>query len=152
MESMSSRTNSVGRWHGHNGVTLIELMVVIVIIAILASIAYPSYSRYVMRSNRTEAKMALLSVQAAQEKFFLQNNRYATNGELSGTPPAGLGISATTSGGKYAISLAPGLPANQYQATAVAQGSQTGDTATCQTLSINQQGIRTPADSSGCWR
>src|SRR5690606_27341297 len=59
------------------GVTLIELRPVIVVVAILRTIAVSSYRSYLLRTNRTEARMALLRVQAAQEKFFLQNNRYA---------------------------------------------------------------------------
>jgi hypothetical protein len=29
---------------------------------------------------------------------------------------------------------------------------QTADTAACLTFTINDQGVRTPADSTGCWR
>ena len=61
------------------GFTLIELMITVAIIAILAGIAYPSYLSQVRRSNRTEARTALLQAQVAQEKFFLQYNRYAGN-------------------------------------------------------------------------
>ena len=67
------------------GVTLLELMAVIVIIGILASIAIPSYRTYLLRAQRTDATAALLRAAAAQEKCYLQNNRYATNAEL----PAG---------------------------------------------------------------
>ena len=61
------------------GVTLLELMVVISILAILASIALPTYRRYLIRSQRTEAKIALLQLQTAQEKFYMQNNSFTDN-------------------------------------------------------------------------
>jgi prepilin-type N-terminal cleavage/methylation domain-containing protein len=63
------------------GMTLIELMIVVIVVAILGTVAVSSYRSYLIRANRTEARMALLRVQAAQEKFFLQNNRYASNSE-----------------------------------------------------------------------
>ena len=58
------------------GVTLIELMTVVVI-TMLASIAVPSYRRYMLRSQRTDGGTARLQLQAAQEKYYLQNNAYA---------------------------------------------------------------------------
>jgi type IV pilus assembly protein PilE len=134
------------------GMSLIELMIVVAIVAILGTIATNSYRGYVMRTHRTEARSALLRVQAAQEKFFLQNNRYALNTELSTAPPNGLGIPAkSTPGGYYNISIArPNT--TQYMVTATATGGQLQDVANCQTLSIDNNGGRTPPDSSGCWK
>lgn len=134
------------------GVTLIELMIVIVVVAILASIAVPSYRNYILRTNRTEGRAALLRVQVAQEKFFLQNNTYTTN--LTAAPPTGLGVGTTTPEGHYAITVVAGAGGitTSYLATATAAGGQTQDTAACLTLTINDQGVRTPAESSGCWR
>ena len=139
------------------GFSLIELMVVIAIVAILSSIAVGAYRNYVMRATRTEARMALLAIQVAQEKFFLQNNQYAQNlATVTAAPPAGLGISSIdaaglTSAGNYTLSFAAATP-NTYRLQAVATGPQTHDTAACLTFSIDEQGARTPADSSGCWR
>jgi type IV pilus assembly protein PilE len=126
------------------GVSLIELLTVVVIVAILGGIAVSSYRRYIVRSNRTEAKGALLRVQVAQEKFFLQNNRYVkTTAELS----SGLGVPATTQSGMYAITLDAASTDTSYQAIAQA----TSDTA-CATLSIDNMGNRTPTDDTGCWK
>ena len=61
-----------------SGVTLIELMTVVVVIGILAAIAVPSYRSYLLRANRTDAKRALLQVQAAEEKYYLSGQRYTT--------------------------------------------------------------------------
>lgn len=134
------------------GLTLIELMVVIVVVAILGSISVSTYRSYLLRTNRTEAKMALLRVQAAQEKFFLQNNRYATDDELSTAPPGGLGIPSSTPSDFYTISLETDASGVAYIAQAAAKNGQLQDTAACQTLTINQNGTRTPDQSSGCWR
>ena len=137
------------------GFTLIELMITVAIVAILAAVAYPTYRSYVMRSNRVEAQNALLQIQVAQEKFFLQHNRYATtNTELTNAPgdaTPGLGMRSTTEHGYYTLSLAPGPggSVNGYTATATATGGQAQDT-DCPTFSITHTGVRSP--STGCWK
>lgn len=139
------------------GFSLIELMVVVAIFALLATIATNSYRRYSLRATRTEGRLALLAIQVAQEKYFLQNNQYAPDiATVIAAPPAGLGIGAidasgVTGGGNYTISFGAVTPTT-YTLQAVATGNQVKDTAACLTFTINEQGQRTPADSSGCWR
>ena len=130
------------------GMTLIELMVVVAIVAILSTLAVGSYRRYVLRANRTDATSALLRIQVAEEKFFLQNNAYTT--DLSA---AGLGVPSPTPNGFYNLVVA-GAPAiaTSFKATATATGAQTQDTS-CQTLTIDDQGLRNSAPSTtDCWR
>lgn len=139
------------------GFSLIELMVVVAVFALLATIATSSYRRYTLRATRTEGRLALLAIQVAQEKYFLQNNTYAQDiATVIAAPPAGLGVTAVnasgvTSAGNYTVSFAAVTPTT-YTLQAVASGNQVKDTAACLTLTINEQGQRTPADSSGCWR
>jgi type IV pilus assembly protein PilE len=130
----------------NRGVTLIELVVVVAIVALLASIAVPSYRQYVLRSNRAEAKAALLNVASAQEKFYLQNNTYTS--ELTDAPPSGLGLGSTTQTGLYTIEV-DGADDEGYTATATATGPQAQDS-NCAELSIDQIGTRT-ATSDNCW-
>ncbi len=59
------------------GVTLIELVVVVMIVGILAAVAVPSYRNYVIRSQRSDAKDALLALATQQEKHYLQCNAYS---------------------------------------------------------------------------
>jgi type IV pilus assembly protein PilE len=129
------------------GMTLIELMIVVSIVAILGSIAVANYRGYVLRSNRTEATAALLRIQVAQEKYYLNKNAYAGN-----LVALGLGTRTTTERGYYTLTVLPG-PNDTYLATANATGSQTADTA-CQTFTINQSGDKTPTPSATnkCWR
>ncbi len=131
------------------GMTLIELMTVIAVVAILASIAVSSYRSTTMRANRTEGRNALMRVQMAQEKFFLQNNSYAADlGSL------GIGSNATATG-LYTLSIAPGSTgsiATSYVVTATAAGGQASDVAACRVFTLNDQNQRTPADSTGCWK
>ena len=131
------------------GVTLIELIIVIVVVGVLAAIAIPSYRQYVLRTHRTEAKTALLNLAAAQEKFYLQNNTYATDDLLETAPPAGLGLSATTENGWYTIVIADGANADEFSATATAAGGQASDTR-CATFTIDQAGVKT-ATNTDCW-
>jgi type IV pilus assembly protein PilE len=137
------------------GVTLMELMVVITTIGILASVALPSYRRYVMRTNRTDATAALLRIQQQQEKFFIQNGRYALAAEQTPAPPAGLGIAATSEHGFYAVTLVNGATPTQYSATVtpVAGRGQVADTA-CASFGINELGdkISSPSAAAICWK
>lgn len=133
------------------GITLIELLTVIIVVAVLASIAVASYRSYLLRANRTEARLSLLRIQAAQEKYFLQNNRYATNDELDDDPPDGLGIPTTSPGQFYTFTI-DGYTSNSYRAVATAINGQTKDAAACRTLSIDQNGNRQPAANPECWR
>lgn len=141
------------------GVTLLELMAVVVIIGILASIAIPSYRGYLLRSQRTDATTALLRIAAAQEKFYLQNNRYATNDELDDAPPAGLGIPSTEHG-YYSLAIASDDTSREFTATAtvVDGGPQDKDKSECKSFSINQAGTRTATNGADalntdhCWR
>lgn len=142
----------------HHGVTLIELMIVIVVLAILTSIAVPSYRSYLIRTQRTEAKTALLNVRAAQEKFYLQNNRYTNKlTELpSDEDDPGLGLPAASDNGLYNISIALEKVDQAYTVTAtpVESGSQKDDKK-CTTLTLTDIGLRGATGTGGvenCWR
>lgn len=137
------------------GVTLVELMVVITIIGVLAAIAVPGYRRYLIRSQRSEAKISLLAVQTAEEKFYLQNNAYTNN--ITGAPPAGLGLQAVTETGKYDLAITT-FPADgqSYTATATprAGGGQTDDSQ-CVNFTLDERGTRGvsgPYGAQACWK
>jgi type IV pilus assembly protein PilE len=155
-QQASLHKSATGRPNRMRGVTLLELMVVLAIVAILSTIAVGSYRQYVLRANRTDATGALLRIQVAEEKFFLQNNTYTTS--VSPQPPAGLGVSSPTPNGFYTIAVT-GDPnstnniATSFLATATAVGAQTADTS-CLTLTITDQGQRSsaPSTSATCWR
>ena len=144
-----------GRAHGFS---LIELMIVVTVVSILAALANASYRSYMLRTNRTEGRIALMAIQSAQERYFIQNNQYATTLATVIAPAAsgGLGVTNLTSGGVtpngyYTISFQVATPTT-YTIQAVATGPQTKDTAACLTFTVNDQGQRTPADSTGCWK
>ncbi len=151
-QQASARRRAPGDSNRMRGMTLIELMVVLAIVAILSTLAVGSYRRYVMRANRTDATSALLRIQVAEEKFFLQNNVYTV--DLSA---AGLNVASPTPNGFYTLAVT-GDPnstnniATSFRATATATGAQTADTS-CATLTITDQGLRSSAPSTTeCWR
>lgn len=140
------------------GVTLVELMVVVIIISILMSVAVPSYRQYTMRANRAEGQSALLMGAANQERWYLNNNTYATNGELTDPPPNGLGMRDLTEQGHYRIQITESDAAG-FTMVATAQDGQSADE-DCDTLAINERGARYagpgPAfggnnDLENCW-
>jgi type IV pilus assembly protein PilE len=61
---------------GQSGFTLLELMVTTAIVAVLAAITLPSYQEAVRKGRRAEAKVALLELMQAQERYATQANCY----------------------------------------------------------------------------
>ena len=121
------------------GFTLIEVLIVVAIIGILAAIAYPSYGSYVQKTRRSDGHLALLQEIQSMERC------KATNYSFTGCT-----LNATTSPeGYYTLSLS-NLTASTYTITATGTGPQANDE-DCDEMTINQQDIRTPADSVGCW-
>jgi type IV pilus assembly protein PilE len=140
------------------GFTLIELMIVVAVIGILAAIAYPSFQQVIIRSDRADARRALLDVQVAQERFKSTNSdvlgQAATySNSLSNLGTAGLApmlVSGTSERGFYSLSITA-ADRGSYTATATAQGRQTKDIAACQTITLTASlggTVKTPAE---CW-
>jgi type IV pilus assembly protein PilE len=139
------------------GVTLIELMTAVVVLAVLAAIALPSYRSYVQRAQRTEATRALLQVRAAQEKFFLQNNRYADS--ITAAPPTGLGLTGASESGLYDLTLQLIDGGRSFLVTAaVRAGERQFDDARCAQFTLDGAGLRAARNSAAadstreCWR
>jgi type IV pilus assembly protein PilE len=141
------------------GVTLIELVVVMIIVGILAAVAIPSYRNYILRSQRSDAKDALLALATQQEKFYLQCNTYAD--DIAGAPDcaaAELQGAVTSENGWYDLVI-DNADATSFTVSAIAAagGNQAQDTA-CETFQVTNLGVRTALDSGGtdnteeCWR
>jgi len=140
--------------NGEAGFTLIELLVVIALFSIITTIAVGAYRQYVQRVNRTDASQLLLRVAAAQERFYLDQNRYALQADL-----VELGFpGAESENGYYQLTIAPGPsgdPAVDYVATAqVIAGRSQADDTDCNQLSITESGVRAsqPEPPETCWR
>lgn len=146
--------------HAERGVTLIELIVVVIIVGILASVAVPSYRAYVLRSQRSDAKDALLALATAQEKHYLQCNNYG--GTLGAATDCAGGVvqsPATSKNGWYQLATAAPNPAVGFTATATAIAGQNQFQDTdCRMFIVTDRGVRQAQDSGGadntaeCWR
>lgn len=62
----------------NKGFTLIELLVVVLILGILAAMAMPQYFKAVERSRMSEAVGLMSNIAQAQQRKYLQINKYTT--------------------------------------------------------------------------
>jgi type IV pilus assembly protein PilE len=151
-------------WHAHaargpRGVSLIELLVVLLAVGILAGIAVPAYRQQLLRTNRTEGRAALLALALAQEKFYLECHRYATDLDPAQPPDCEaqrLRFPPASERGRYQLEVTA-ADALGWSATATPDGPPQDADAPCQTLGLDSTGQRTAkdvadADSSlACW-
>ncbi len=130
------------------GFTLIELMITVAVIAVLASIAYPSYTAQVRKSKRAAAKAELVEYAQRAERQHTINNSYANFRFVENNSTT---IQSPRDGGTafYTVTIAP--TATTFTITAAPRGDQAKDP--CGTLTINQAGVKTPANTSAqeCW-
>ena len=116
---------------------MIEVMIVVAIVGILAAIAYPSFLDSIRKSHRSDAFTSLTAVQQAQERWRSNRNAYTTSlTPLPTADPAGLGLSATSSKGYYAISI-DAADSTSYTATAAAvTGTSQASDGNCRRLRV----------------
>ncbi|MES2998590.1 MAG: type IV pilin protein [Pseudomonadota bacterium] len=126
--------------HDH-GFSLFELLIVLTIISILAAIAYPIYTHTVIKTRRTEAKIALLNLASQLEIYYLENNNSYADASL-----AKLGFNEKTDKNFYQLSITS--TSNHYNLAATATFSDTE----CYRFMLNELGEKTSAgDLQPCW-
>lgn len=124
------------------GFTLIELLVGVAIVGILTVVVVPTYQSYVLQTKRTDGKMALTDMADRQERYYSQNNTYASDvATLFGE--AGDQFSSRE---LYILTVTAGNT-NTYSLTATAEADMSGDTG-CTILTYSQAGAKTPVE---CW-
>jgi len=145
---------------GERGFTLLELMIAVAILAVLSTLAMPAYRSYRLRANRAEARGALLSLAAAQEKYYLTCNAYvadfAEDRETS-CDPAQLRFPARSEHGLYSLVVsAADVESWSATATATPNSAQALDSE-CQVFSLDSVGAKTAVAADGtetstrCW-
>jgi Tfp pilus assembly protein PilE len=139
--------------------TLSQLFVLLVAVAVVIAIAIPVHRTRALRMRRAEATQALRGIQAAEERYLILYNRYASR--LASGLPQGLGLPETTPQARYTLRLEVDDPVrpSRFTARALANDTASGDgDPNCRSFSLDQNGIRNARDASGadrtalCWR
>lgn len=121
----------------HSGFTLVELVVAVAIVGILASIALPNYLEYVKKGRRAAAQSHLMDVAQRQQQYLLDARSYAADlSTLSITTPGDVSSYYTIT-----MEAADATPPT-FTVTATPTGAQAGDA----TLTLDNAGVKTPAD------
>ena len=142
------------------GFTLIEVLITVAIIGILAGIVYPSYLDMVLKSNRSDAKVALSDVAQRMQRCFTAHSTYqpAAAGTCDVVDKVTAAAGITSPEGFYIIKLASAdhTPAKYtLTATPVSTKRQASDTK-CTSFTLNQAGVKraytgsTP-NTEACW-
>lgn len=132
------------------GFTLIELMVTVAIVGILTMIALPSYQAYVLKSHRTVAINALMSLASQEARWYTTNNAYQSDMTQLGYALANSNPVPDASSNYYKISAV--TTASSFTLTAVPQGNQANDTCGNFTYTdLGVQGVNGTSSASSCW-
>lgn len=126
------------------GFTLVELMITVAVVGILAVTAYPTYQNFLLKGNRAAAQSHLMDIAQRQQQYLMDARSYAGS-------VAALNMTTPTEVSNYytiAIVTAAGTPPT-FTATATPSGKQTADT--CGTMSLDNNGAKTAAQTTGCW-
>lgn len=79
------------------GFTLIESMVAVAVAGVLSSLAYPNLEAQILRARRTDALVALMQAQLAQERYRAHHTGYASLADA--------GVRATSPAGHYRLEV-----------------------------------------------
>ena len=130
--------------HPSRGFTLIELLIALACVALLASVAWPSYQSLMARSQRAQARAALLQAAHWMERAASANGSYPLTADV---PASVLQIE----GQRYKMTVAS--TAQSFSLSATPLGTQAADA--CGVLTLNQLGVRSVQGASQtaaqCW-
>jgi type IV pilus assembly protein PilE len=112
------------------GFTLIEMLAAVSIAGVLASIAYPGFEAPIQKARRTDALVALMQLQMAEERWHSNHRRYATLDEL--------GAAFTSPNRHYTLQLVS-ADEEGFTLRAIATGVQARDL-NCRYITLSSSG------------
>jgi type IV pilus assembly protein PilE len=120
------------------GFTMIELMCAVSVAGILSSVAYPTFTSVIHKARRSDALVAMMQVQMAQERHRANHAAYGSLDEI--------GVAAQSSSRHYTLVVSASSESG-YEAQATAVGSQAADS-NCRVLKLKLDGFNL-TESSG---
>lgn len=125
-----------------HGFSLFEMLIALAIIGVLATITYPIYTQALLKTHRTEAKIALVNLAQQMEIYYLANNKSYLDVNFSK-----LHLKDTTEKNFYQLTIKS--TASSYQLFAKAKFSDPE----CYLFLLNHLGEMTNAGSKStqCW-
>jgi type IV pilus assembly protein PilE len=137
--------------HRKKGFTLIEVMVTVAIVAVLAAVAYPSYLDYIRRGKRATAQAALMDLASREQTYVLDRRTYTNvQANLNFVVPTEIASDYTftfPTGCARCFDAAATPLVFTVQATPSAALAAKGEL----TLTLDDTGTRTPANTRGYW-
>ena len=126
------------------GFTLIELLITLVCIGVLSALAWPSYQQHLLRSQRANARTALLQTAHWLERAASANGNYPAAADI---PSSVLSVA----GQRYTLQVT--TSAQSYSLLAQPQGAQAQDA--CGSFTLNHLGERgvqnAKLSAAACW-
>ncbi len=113
------------------GFTLLDVLVALAIAAVLCAIALPTFDAALRKARRADALVAVVQIQAAQERLRSRTPRYGDMAEI--------GAVAFSQAGHYRLQVTA-FDADGYALLATAIGPQAGDS-TCRYLGARAVGL-----------
>ena len=126
------------------GFTLIEVLVAMTCVGVLATVAWPSYQTLMWRSQRAQARTALLQAAHWLERAASANGSYPASTDI----PASV---LQVEGQRYQMQVTSSP--QSYTLSALPLGPQSADA--CGTLTLNHLGVRgvqgASQSAAQCW-
>ncbi|CDZ78673.1 Tfp pilus assembly protein PilE [Legionella massiliensis] len=129
------------------GFSLIELMFVIIIVGILTTFTYPIFQEAITRSRRIDGQTSLIDLASRMERYFAENHSY--QGATLGTGTSTDILASKHSSQSWYILAIVEQTDSSFNLEAIPTKAQAINDKACQTLGLNNLGIKTVTAGPG---